>query len=133
MNPHAAITIKKSSCDKPKLGATSGGCAFEEAHRLPFFLMLMWFISSMHLQRVLGHRGRQELHLLAGRENNVVMGYSTDITTNDVIFGGHKKLEASIEYIVAHKNPKALFIYETCVTAMIWTISLQECKKSTAS
>jgi nitrogenase molybdenum-cofactor synthesis protein NifE len=52
-------------------------------------------------------------------ENNTVLGYCTDITTNDVIFGGDKKLEESLEYIITNKNPNAIFVYETCVTAMI--------------
>ncbi|KIM06284.1 MAG: hypothetical protein KU38_13120 [Sulfurovum sp. FS08-3] len=110
---------KKSSCDKPKPGATSGGCAFEGAQ-----IALFPYADAVHLVHApatcIGASWETRATPTSWEgENNVVMGYSTDITTNDVIFGGHKKLEASIEYIVAHKNPKALFIYETCVTAMI--------------
>ncbi|MBY0540651.1 MAG: nitrogenase molybdenum-cofactor biosynthesis protein NifE [Campylobacterales bacterium] len=110
---------KKSSCDKPKPGATSGGCAFEGAQ-----ISLFPFADVIHLVHSpatcigASWETRQTLTSHKG-ENNTVMGYSTDVNTNDIIFGGDKKLEASIDYIVEHKNPKGIFVYETCVTAMI--------------
>ena len=36
-------------------------------------------------------------------QNNTVTGYTTDVMTNDVIFGGDKKLEESINYIVENR------------------------------
>jgi len=110
---------KKSSCDKPKPGATSGGCAFEGAQ-----IALFPYADAVHLVHApatcigASWETRATPTSYEG-ENNVLMGYSTDVTTNDVIFGGHEKLENSIEYIVEHKAPKAIFVYETCVTAMI--------------
>lgn len=110
---------KKGSCDKPKPGATSGGCAFEGAQ-----IALFPYADAVHLVHApstcqgASWETRATPTSYEG-ENNVPLGYCTDITTNDVIFGGNKKLEESIEYIVAHKTPKAIFIYETCVTAMI--------------
>lgn len=110
---------KKSSCDKPKPGATSGGCAFEGAQ-----ISLFPFADVIHLVHSpatcigASWETRQTLTSHKG-ENNTVMGYTTDVNTNDIIFGGDKKLEASIDYIVEHKNPKGIFVYETCVTAMI--------------
>jgi len=110
---------KKSSCDKPKPGATSGGCAFEGAQ-----IALFPYADAVHLVHspatCIGASWETRATPTSwDGENNVVMGYTTDVTTNDVIFGGHKKLEESIEYIVEHKAPKAIFVYETCVTAMI--------------
>jgi len=110
---------KKGSCDKPKPGATSGGCAFEGAQ-----IALFPYADAVHLVHSpatcqgASWETRATPTSYEG-ENNVPLGYCTDVTTNDVIFGGHKKLEESIEYIVKHKNPKAIFLYETCVTAMI--------------
>ncbi len=110
---------KKSSCDKPKPGATSGGCAFEGAQ-----IALFPFADVVHLVHAPATCQGASWETRATPtswegENNVPLGYSTDINTNDVIFGGHEKLENSIEYIIEHKNPKAIFVYETCVTAMI--------------
>lgn len=110
---------KKSSCDKPKPGATSGGCAFEGAQ-----IALFPYADAAHLVHApatcqgASWETRATLTSHTGT-NNTVTGYYTDVTTNDVVFGGHKKLEDSIEYLVEHKKPKAIFIYETCVTAMI--------------
>jgi nitrogenase molybdenum-cofactor synthesis protein NifE len=47
------------------------------------------------------------------------MGFTTGISINDVVFGGEEKLRASIDYIVEHYAPQAVFVYSTCVTAMI--------------
>lgn len=110
---------KKSSCDKPKPGASSGGCAFEGAQ-----IALFPFADVVHLVHspatCLGASWETRATPSSWKgENNTYMGYCTDITTNDVIFGGNKKLEESIEYIIQTKNPKAIFVYETCVTAMI--------------
>jgi len=110
---------KKSSCDKSKPGATSGGCAFEGAQ-----IALFPFADVVHLVHApatcqgASWETRAVLTSYEG-ENNIPLGYCTDISTNDVIFGGAKKLRESIAYIIEHKNPKAIFVYETCVTAMI--------------
>ena len=110
---------KKSSCDKPKPGATSGGCAFEGAQ-----IALFPYADAVHLvhgpDTCLGAswETRATLTSYTG-ENNTPLGFCTNVTTQDIIFGGDKKLESALAYIVEHKNPKAIFVYETCVTAMI--------------
>ncbi len=110
---------KKSSCDKPKPGATSGGCAFEGAQ-----IALFPYADAIHLVHAPATCQGASWETRATKtswqgEDNTPLGYSTDVSTNDVIFGGNQKLEDSIEYIIEHKNPKAIFVYETCVTAMI--------------
>lgn len=109
---------KKSSCDKPKPGATSGGCAFEGSQ-----IALFPYADAVHLVHspatCIGASWETRATLTSHSENNTVTGYTTDVNTNDIIFGGNQKLEDSINYIVEHKNPKAIFVYETCVTAMI--------------
>ncbi len=110
---------KKSSCDKPKPGATSGGCAFEGAQIALFpFADVVHLVHSPSTCIGASWETRQTLTSHKG-QNNTVTGYTTDVMTNDVIFGGDKKLEESINYIVEHKNPKGIFVYETCVTVMI--------------
>ena len=110
---------KKSSCDKPKPGATSGGCAFEGAQIALFpYADVVHLVHSPATCIGASWETRQTLTSHEG-ENNTITGYTTDVNTNDVIFGGDKKLEDAIDYIVEHKNPKGIFVYETCVTAMI--------------
>jgi len=41
--------------------------------------------------------------------------FSTDLQEMDVIFGGEKKLEAALLELIAHYQPKAAFIYSTCI------------------
>lgn len=120
----ASNATKKSSCDRPKPGATSGGCAFEGAQ-----IALFPFADVVHLVHApatcLGASWETRATKTSWTKENpnnidhTQEGYCTTITTNDVIFGGDKKLEDSIRYLAIHKNPKAIFVYETCVTAMI--------------
>lgn len=110
---------KKTSCDKAKPGATSGGCAFEGAQ-----ISLFPFADVIHLVHAPSTCQGASWETRATKTSftgvdNTPLGYCTDINTNDIIFGGNKKLEESIDYIVINKRPKAIFVYETCVTAMI--------------
>lgn len=111
--------VKKSSCDKPKPGATSGGCAFEGSQ-----IALFPYADAVHLVHApatcIGASWETRATLTSHKgQDNTMTGYCTDVNNNDVIFGGNQKLEDAIEYIIKHKDPKAIFVYETCVTAMI--------------
>ncbi len=46
-------------------------------------------------------------------------GLTTDIMENDVIYGGEIKLKKSILEIAAKHDPKAIFVYATCVSSLI--------------
>ena len=46
-------------------------------------------------------------------------GFTTDINENDVVFGGEKRLFKSIKEIIEKYDPPAVFVYQTCVPAMI--------------
>lgn len=106
-------------CDMPKPGMAAGGCAFDGAQ-----ISLFPYADAVHLvhgpQTCLGAswETRETLSSYEGR-NHTVMGFTTGITTNDVIFGGDKRLDASLDYIVKHYAPEAVFVYSTCVTAMV--------------
>jgi len=110
---------KKTGCDKTTPGATSGGCAFEGAQ-----ISLFPYADAVHLvhgpMTCLGAswETRQTMTSYQGVDHTQ-MGFTTGITTNDVIFGGDKKLADSIDYILAHFTPEAIFVYSTCVTALV--------------
>ena len=110
---------KGEGCDMPKPGMAAGGCAFDGAQ-----ISLFPYADAVHLvhgpQTCLGAswETRETLTSYEGRDHTY-MGFTTGITTNDVIFGGDKRLEESIDYIVEHYNPEAIFVYSTCVTAMV--------------
>ncbi|WP_345975777.1 nitrogenase iron-molybdenum cofactor biosynthesis protein NifE [Sulfurimonas sp. HSL3-7] len=108
-----------AGCDMPKPGMAAGGCAFDGAQ-----ISLFPYADAVHLvhgpQTCLGAswETRETLSSYEGRDHTV-MGFTTGITTNDVIFGGDKRLEDSIDYIMEHYKPEAIFVYSTCVTAMV--------------
>ena len=46
-------------------------------------------------------------------------GFTTDINETDVVFGGEKRLYKSIKEIIEKYDPPAVFVYQTCIPAMI--------------
>lgn len=46
-------------------------------------------------------------------------GLTTDLREKDVIYGGEEKLYQAILEIAAKHEPKAIFVYSTCVSALI--------------
>lgn len=110
---------RKSACNAPIPGATTGGCAFEGAQ-----ITLFPYADAAHLvhgpMTCLGSswQTRATGTSYAGRDLTQV-GFTTDININDVVFSGEQKVTAAIDYIVANYAPEAVFVYATCVTALI--------------
>lgn len=112
-------SAKQRSCNAPKPGATSGGCAFEGAQ-----ISLFPYADAAHLVHgpISCIGASWETRATKTRwpgKDFTQMGFTTDIGMNDVIFGGEKKLAAAIAHIVEQYSPQAIFIYSTCVTALI--------------
>lgn len=110
---------RKSACNAPTPGATTGGCAFEGAQ-----IALFPYADAAHLVHgpitCLGAswETRATKTSYPGRDLTQ-MGFTTGISTNDVVFGGEQKLLDAIAYILQHYAPEAIFVYATCVTALI--------------
>ncbi|MGL1863789.1 MAG: nitrogenase iron-molybdenum cofactor biosynthesis protein NifE [Pseudodesulfovibrio sp.] len=47
------------------------------------------------------------------------LSFSTDLQEIDVIFGGEKKLSAALDELIDRHNPKAAFVYSTCIVGLI--------------
>ncbi|WP_457574153.1 nitrogenase iron-molybdenum cofactor biosynthesis protein NifE [Desulfolithobacter sp.] len=47
------------------------------------------------------------------------LSFSTDLQERDVIFGGEKKLTAALRELIARHNPRAAFVYSTCIVGII--------------
>lgn len=45
--------------------------------------------------------------------------FSTDLAEKEVIFGGEKKLKTSLLELIQHYEPKAAFVYSTCIVGLI--------------
>lgn len=109
---------KKSTCEKPKPGATTGGCAFEGAQ-----ISLFPFADCAHIVHspatcINASWETRQTKTSWGGTDMTQMGFTTDISSHDLIFGAEKKLQAAVDYVAGHYKPSAVFIYSTCVTAM---------------
>ncbi|NET02491.1 MAG: nitrogenase iron-molybdenum cofactor biosynthesis protein NifE [Sphaerospermopsis sp. SIO1G1] len=108
---------KKSCTQQAQPGAAQGGCAFDGA-----MIALVPITDAAHLVHgpiacagnSWGSRGS-----LSSGPMLYKTGFTTDLTENDVIFGGEKKLYQAILKIHKRYQPTAVFVYATCVTALI--------------
>jgi len=109
---------RKKGCTKQlQPGAAAGGCAFDGAK-----IALQPITDVAHLVHgptacegnSWDNRGSKSSgpHLYR-------TSFTTDINEHDVVFGGEKHLYRSIKEIIEKYNPPAVFVYQTCVPAMI--------------
>jgi nitrogenase molybdenum-cofactor synthesis protein NifE len=110
---------RQNACNKTVPGATTGGCAFEGSQ-----ISLFPYADAAHLVHgpitCIGASWETRLTRTSWQGRDMTpMGFTTGVATNDVVFGGEEKLRNSIDYIVKHYAPQAMFVYSTCVTAMI--------------
>jgi nitrogenase molybdenum-cofactor synthesis protein NifE len=110
---------RKAACNAPTPGATTGGCAFEGAQ-----ISLFPYADAAHIVHgpitCLGASWETRATRTSWEGRDLTqMGFTTGISTNDVVFGGEEKLLAAIDYVVARYAPQAVFVYATCVTALI--------------
>lgn len=107
----------KACSQQAKPGAAQGGCAFDGAS-----IALVPITDAAHLVHgpiacagnSWGSRGS-----LSSGATTYQMGFTTDIKENDIIFGGEKKLYRAIAQTIDRYHPAAVFVYATCVTALI--------------
>jgi nitrogenase molybdenum-cofactor synthesis protein NifE len=100
-----------------KPGAAAGGCAFDGAK-----IALQPITDVAHLVHgpiacegnSWDNRGAKSSGPLLYRT-----GFTTDISETDVIFGGEKRLFKAIKEVIEKYSPAAVFVYQTCVPALI--------------
>lgn len=59
------------------------------------------------------------------------LSFSTDLREKDVIFGGAEKLYESLTQLIAKYEPKAAFVYSTCIAGLIGDDIDAVCRKVT--
>lgn len=57
------------------------------------------------------------------------LSFSTDLQEMDVIFGGEKKLYAALVELIDRHQPKAAFVYSTCIVGLIGDDMEAVCRK----
>lgn len=121
----------KSGCAKPKPGASAGGCAFDGAQ-----IALLPIADVAHIVHgpiacagsSWDNRGTRSSGPTLYR-----IGMTTDLTEQDVIMGtGEKRLFHSIKQAIDDYKPPAVFVYNTCVPALIGDDFEAVCKAAEA-
>src|SRR3974390_696515 len=110
---------KKKGCSKPLTpGAAAGGGAFDGAK-----IALQPITDVVHLvPGPLGGEGNgwDNRHAASSGPTTYRQGFTTDVSEMDIVMGnGEKRLYRAIKEIVAKYSPPAIFVYSTCVTALI--------------
>jgi len=108
----------KSGCAKPKPGSAAGGCSFDGAQ-----IALLPIVDVAHIVHgpiacagsSWDNRGTRSSGPTLYR-----LGMTTDLTEQDIIMGrGEKRLFHSIKQAIESYNPPAVFVYNTCVPALV--------------
>lgn len=110
---------RRSGCSAKTLtpGAAAGGCAFDGAK-----IALQPITDAAHLVHgPIACEGNSWDTRNVGSSGPTLYrtGFTTDMTELDVIHGGEKKLYKAIKEIVRRHRPPAVFVYVTCVPALI--------------
>lgn len=109
---------RKKGCTKQLVpGAAAGGCAFDGAK-----IALQPLTDVAHLVHgPIACEGNSwdNRGALSSGSKLYRTGFTTDINELDVIYGGEKRLFRSVREIIEKYDPPAIFVYQTCVTALI--------------
>lgn len=109
---------RKKGCSKQlSPGAAAGGCAFDGAK-----IALQPIVDVAHLVHgPIACEGNSwdNRHALSSNAQTYRTGFTTDINELDVVYGGEKRLYKAIREIIEKYDPPAVFVYQTCVTALV--------------
>ncbi|NMF97480.1 nitrogenase iron-molybdenum cofactor biosynthesis protein NifE [Aromatoleum toluolicum] len=122
---------RKEGCKKPLTpGAAAGGCAFDGAK-----IALQPVVDVAHLVHgPIACEGNSwdSRHVYSSGPQTYRTGFTTDMAEFDVIYGGEKRLYRAIKEIIDKVNPPAIFVYQTCLPAMIGDDVEGVCKAASA-
>jgi nitrogenase molybdenum-cofactor synthesis protein NifE len=129
VNQSKSAKERKKGCTKQLTpGAAAGGCAFDGAK-----IALQPIVDVAHLVHgPIACEGNSwdNRHSASSGPQIYRTGFTTDINEFDVIYGGEKRLFKAVREIIEKSNPPAVFVYQTCVTAMIGDDIEAVCKRA---
>jgi nitrogenase molybdenum-cofactor synthesis protein NifE len=130
-NQAKSETERKRGCSAKALtpGAAAGGCAFDGAK-----IALQPITDAAHLVHgPIACEGNSWDSRNSASSGPMLYrtGFTTDLGEFDIIHGGEKKLWRAIREIVARHRPPAVFVYVTCVPALIGDDVEAVCKAAT--
>ena len=121
---------EKSGCALPKPGATAGGCAFDGAQIA--LLPIADVAHIVHGSIACAGSSWDNRGTRSSGPTLYKIGMTTDLTEQDVIMGrGEKRLLHSIKQAIDSYSPAAVFVYNTCVPALIGDDVDAVCKAAT--
>ncbi len=130
VNQGKSAKDRKKGCTKQLTpGAAAGGCAFDGAK-----IALQPIVDVAHLVHgPIACEGNSwdNRHSASSGPQIYRTGFTTDINEFDVIYGGEKRLFKAIREVIEKQDPPAVFVYQTCVTAMIGDDIEAVCKRAT--
>ena len=111
-------TKAKGGCTRPKPGATAGGCSFDGAQ-----ITLFPVADVAHIVHGPIACAGDSWDNRGTRSNGRALyriGMTTDLSEQDIVMGrSEKRLLHAIKQAIDTHAPSAVFVYATCVTAMI--------------
>ncbi|GKU84575.1 nitrogenase iron-molybdenum cofactor biosynthesis protein NifE [Niallia sp. NCCP-28] len=114
---HSLKNNNYKGCAKPKPGEAAGGCSFDGAQ-----IALLPIADVAHLVHgpiACGGNSWEGRGSLSSGSNLHRYGLTTNLNEQQIIFGGEKQLRDAIRGIADRFNPPAIFVYSTCITALI--------------
>ena len=121
----------KSGCARPKPGATAGGCAFDGAQIA--LLPIADVAHIVHGSIACAGSSWDNRGTRSSGPRLFRIGMTTDLTEQDVIMGrSEKRLFHSIKQAIDSYRPAAVFVYNTCVPALIGDDIAAVCKAAKA-
>ena len=121
----------KSGCAKPQPGATAGGCAFDGAQIA--LLPIADVAHIVHGSIACAGSSWDNRGTRSSGPRLFRIGMTTDLTEQDVIMGrGEKRLFHSIKQAIESYRPAAVFVYNTCVPALVGDDLEAVCKAAQA-
>lgn len=121
---------RKAGCKTQLVpGSTAGGCAFDGS-----MIVLQPITDAVHIVHgpiaCAGNSWDSRMSLSSGSDMYRA-GLTTDVNELDVIYGGEKRLFRAIKSAIDRFDPQAVFVYQTCVTAMIGDDIIKVCNAAT--
>jgi nitrogenase molybdenum-cofactor synthesis protein NifE len=108
----------KSGCARPKPGSSAGGCAFDGAQ-----IALLPIADVAHIMHGSIACAGSSWDNRGARSSGPALyriGMTTDLTEQDVVMGrGEKRLFHAIKQAIESYAPAAVFVYNTCVPALV--------------
>ena len=109
---------EKSGCAKPKPGASAGGCAFDGAQIA--LLPIADVAHIVHGPIACAGSSWDNRGTRSSGADLYRIGMTTDLTEQDIIMGrAEKRLFHAIKQAIDTYSPPAVFVYNTCVPALL--------------